>query len=174
MLPRLLQCQIDRFQVLQSTLRGNELMSRFCRVFISFPNAQWQPSLLNLWIKSCGQVEIVVDTGQDWDVYLIYLTSEALKEHNLQVAVVVIEFFVPIRGECTVTADISVSESGRSVRVFRCEIKEDWRKAWLVDPGIPVHRCEDSVCLCGIVVIFNENFPRQSEIISDHRLLLVA
>lgn len=58
---------------------------------VSLPDAEWEPSLLALWIKSSSNVQVSIDLGQKLDSNTIIRSDKFLQENNFKAAIPSIE-----------------------------------------------------------------------------------
>lgn len=137
LLIRIKQSLVDWFYILPSTHTLNKFLGLVSNVVSEF-DAEWEPSLFDLWIRCVGHIVVSVNFTHDLEVHLTHLRDQLFQENNVQATVPVIVLFIVfwalarvinvIRGQL-----LSFKEIWRGkVQLIRC-------KSWLSDPGSPVH-----------------------------------
>ena len=80
-----LKCCVDRRQVLQTTLGGDKLVRWLEHILVIDTEASWKPSLLHLGVRVSGDLEVLVDAGEDGDGNLALVLNKSRVEDRLQV-----------------------------------------------------------------------------------------
>lgn len=143
-------------------------MSRFKSWLIALSDSKWKPSLFAFWVDSFRKTIVGINLGKNIGSNSITLNGEPFKENDLQVTVIIIKVSKVIWRRSTSKCNIIICKLLCLFGGLSAEIKDYWRKSWLVNPSIPVDLTEDLVDLGSIVIfIFNIFFKGESEIISS-------
>lgn len=105
------ESSVDWVQVLHSSLGGNEGVGWFKCWGIGGLDAERIPSLFALWVNSVGKVEVCVDLLENIEGKLFLLACESFQEDDLEVAVVIVELGIVVRGRFASEFDIFVGKS---------------------------------------------------------------
>lgn len=105
------QSQVNGAEVLQSTLRRNELVSWLHDISVVVHDTKWEPSLLAFRVFGQGQVQILINLLQD-SLIDFFVEEKSLEEDNLEVAVeFVCEILVMIWGRVATQFNVFVGKT---------------------------------------------------------------
>lgn len=114
-------------------------MSCIVRWLVLDFQADWQPALLDLWVRvGCGAI-VSIDLVQQRNAYLILVSCNRLIEDNLKVAVEIVVIQVVVWVASTVEGDVSHCKFLSLSTLWSTEIKSASRwQCCLEEPVIPV------------------------------------
>lgn len=141
---------------------------------VSHLNTKWEPSLLALWVKSTGDVEIIVDSGHQLKGNAVTLRDQPLKEDYLKAAVPVVVLLEVVWAAVAGQFDVVISKFLGLEKLRGDEVELVWWEAWLSNPLLKINLSQKSIKFNLIVHLQDVCLEHLNEIGIDDRFLGVG